>query len=274
MAWGKHCVLTTLANYILFVLVFSGSAILYFIGEPFKQGFFCSDESIRYPYKTSTVSNIVLYLVSFFMPLVILAIGDIVTVLLEIRRNELDLQPKVSKLKVIVEQISCTMAVFLFGFASTQFSVDIMKYSVGRLRPHFLAVCQPEKFNCTGQYIEDFVCTSGTQEELKQARLSFPSGHAALSIYAMLFLICYIHEKFHFQTLPLLKTFLQIPCFYMAIYASVSRVFDYWHHPTDVLAGFLLGAFMAIVTAKLVANNFKLSWHSQDRELLPTDKTI
>lgn len=51
---------------------------------------------------------------------------------------------------------------FVFGAAMSQSLTDIAKYSIGRLRPHFLDVCRPDwsKINCTGgNYIEDFVCT-------------------------------------------------------------------------------------------------------------------
>ena len=51
---------------------------------------------------------------------------------------------------------------FLFGAAMSQSLTDIAKYSIGRLRPHFLDVCKPDwnRINCsTGAYIEDFTCT-------------------------------------------------------------------------------------------------------------------
>ena len=51
---------------------------------------------------------------------------------------------------------------FLFGAAMSQSLTDIAKYSIGRLRPHFLDVCRPnwELINCSsGAYIEDFTCT-------------------------------------------------------------------------------------------------------------------
>lgn len=50
---------------------------------------------------------------------------------------------------------------FLFGAAMSQSLTDIAKYSIGRLRPHFLSVCDPDwsKINCTaGAYVEDFIC--------------------------------------------------------------------------------------------------------------------
>lgn len=37
-----------------------------------------------------------------------------------------------------------TIGVFLFGCACSQLTTDIAKYSVGRLRPHFISVCKPD----------------------------------------------------------------------------------------------------------------------------------
>jgi phosphatidate phosphatase len=60
----------------------------------------------------------------------------------------------------------------MFGAAVVQLITDIAKYSVGRLRPHFLDVCKPDysKFNCTDGYITADVCT-GDAYLIKHARL-------------------------------------------------------------------------------------------------------
>lgn len=51
---------------------------------------------------------------------------------------------------------------FVFGAAVSQSLTDIAKYSIGRLRPNFLAVCKPvwEGIDCgAGGYVENFTCT-------------------------------------------------------------------------------------------------------------------
>jgi len=52
---------------------------------------------------------------------------------------------------------------FMFGAAVTQLTTDIAKYTVGRLRPHFLTVCMP---NAT-------VCASNTGRMSYRPLLSF-----------------------------------------------------------------------------------------------------
>lgn len=61
---------------------------------------------------------------------------------------------------------------FLFGAAMSQSLTDIAKYSIGRLRPHFLDVCKPDwkLINCSsGAYIEDYVC-SGNAAAVNEGR--------------------------------------------------------------------------------------------------------
>lgn len=60
---------------------------------------------------------------------------------------------------------------FIFGAAASQSLTDIAKYSIGRLRPHFLAVCQPDwaRINCSLGYIENFSC-QGDKAKINEGR--------------------------------------------------------------------------------------------------------
>ena len=63
------------------------------------------------------------------------------------------------------------VGVFVFGCAISQSFTDIAKVSVGRLRPHFLAVCNPDfsTINCSLGYITDYQC-QGTDNRVQEAR--------------------------------------------------------------------------------------------------------
>lgn len=66
------------------------------------------------------------------------------------------------KIPVWMWESYCVIGVFAFGCAAQQLTTDIMKYSIGRLRPHFYTVCRPN-YNCTPyslDYITDFTCTN------------------------------------------------------------------------------------------------------------------
>ena len=65
---------------------------------------------------------------------------------------------------------------FLIGCAICQSTTDLIKYSIGRLRPHFLDACDPDwsKIECTDsqgyhQYVEDFECR-GDPKHVREAR--------------------------------------------------------------------------------------------------------
>lgn len=63
------------------------------------------------------------------------------------------------------------VGVFIFGCAVSQSFTDIAKVSVGRMRPHFLNVCQPDysQINCSAGYITDYVCM-GNFSKVQEAR--------------------------------------------------------------------------------------------------------
>jgi phosphatidate phosphatase len=63
---------------------------------------------------------------------------------------------------------------FGFGAASSQLLTDIAKYSIGRLRPHFIYVCKPD-IDCNSdafrnKYVEDFICEGSNTRLLREAR--------------------------------------------------------------------------------------------------------
>lgn len=64
------------------------------------------------------------------------------------------------------------VGVFLFGCAISQSFTDIAKVSVGRLRPHFLAVCRPDfsTINCSSGYITVYTCQEGDSKVVQEAR--------------------------------------------------------------------------------------------------------
>lgn len=66
------------------VLIFSinfvsvGIPILIFFlyGKPYQRGFYCYDESIKYPFKESTVTNTMLYIVGLFLPITVVSVNS------------------------------------------------------------------------------------------------------------------------------------------------------------------------------------------------------
>ncbi|MED6266415.1 Phospholipid phosphatase 1 [Characodon lateralis] len=219
--------------------------------NPFKRGFFCNDESIRYPFKEDTISYQLLGGVMIPFTIIVLTCGEFLSVYLSRIKN----RPLGKKWVLCVYKAlgSC-----LFGAAASQSLTDITKYSIGRLRPHFLAVCQPvwDRISCkTGGYIENFTCT-GDDFLVAEARVSFSSGHASFSMYCMLFLVLYLQARMRSKWARLLRPTIQFFLITTAVYVGLTRVSDYKHHWSDVCAGLLQGGLVAVFTVFCVSNFF------------------
>lgn len=180
---------------------------LYLSGKPFRRGFNCDDTSIRYPFRDSTISSKVLQLYCLGIPIITIAVVEFIRYSKNVRLFSGGSPRQLREFSWILYN---EVIVFIFGALCSQFLTDIAKYSIGRLRPHFLDVCRPKDLDgrlCGRndfRYIEDYECTQSNGELLKDARLSFMSGHSSLSAYAMVFtavsVIIYLCHGFTCQT--------------------------------------------------------------------------
>lgn len=233
--------------------------------RPYQRGFFCNDDTISYPFHHGTISSTVLYTVGFTLPISSMIIGESLSVYFK------RLQSKSSFNNSYVACIYKAIGTFLFGAAMSQSLTDIAKYSIGRLRPHFLDVCKPDwrLINCTvGGYIEDFTCT-GDQKMSNEGRLSFYSGHSSFSMYCMLFLALYIQARLQADWARLLRPTIQFFLIAASVYTGLSRVSDYKHHWSDVLTGLIQGALMAILVVFCVSDFFKNKVEPQKQADIP-----
>ncbi|XP_041861860.1 phospholipid phosphatase 3 isoform X3 [Melanotaenia boesemani] len=220
--------------------------------RPYQRGLYCSDSSLNYPYKSSTIPSSVLISVGLTLPAVSIAIGECY------RIHQLHEGTKSFVGNPYVAALYKQIGVFMFGCAVSQSFTDIAKVSVGRMRPHFIDVCRPDftTINCSLGYITNYTCT-GEDSAVQEARKSFFSGHASFSLYTMLYLAFYIQSRFTWRGARLLRPLLQFTLLMMAFYTGLSRVSDHKHHPTDVLAGFVQGALVAYCIVFYVSDLFK-----------------
>ncbi|XP_061095408.1 phospholipid phosphatase 3 isoform X2 [Conger conger] len=219
---------------------------------PYQRGFYCSDDSIRFSYKSSTVPSPVLMGVGLILPVASIIIGECY------RIHYLNEGSKSFITNPYVSALYKQVGVFIFGCSISQSFTDIAKVSVGRMRPHFLDVCNPDfsAINCSLGYITDYTCR-GLESKVQEARKSFFSGHASFSMYTMLYLSFYLQSRFTWRGARLLRPLLQFTLLMMAFYTGLSRVSDHKHHPTDVLAGFAQGALVAYCIVFYVSDLFK-----------------
>ncbi|KAL1397769.1 hypothetical protein pipiens_009496 [Culex pipiens pipiens] len=221
------------------------------VAEPARRGFFCDDESLRYPFRESTVASWQLWwVIATGIPLVVIFVTERVRA--EVKTVAEPLQFFRWQVPFWVVEAYKSVGMFGFGATCNHVLTNVGKFSVGRLRPHFFAVCQPvlpDGTSCLnktlnyGRYIEDFTCSSrtATAHMLSELPLSFPSGHSSVAMYALVYCAIYLQ-------------FLLIA---LGWYTCLSRVADYKHFWSDVLAGGLLGTLTAVVVANDWSNLFK-----------------
>uniref|UniRef100_A0A8C5PB62 Phospholipid phosphatase 1 n=1 Tax=Leptobrachium leishanense TaxID=445787 RepID=A0A8C5PB62_9ANUR len=228
-------------------------AILNLKHIPFKRGFFCNDESISYPYREDTISYQLLAAIVIPLSIIVILLGEALSVYYN------NLQSNAFVRNHYVATIYKAIGAFIFGAAVSQSLTDIAKYTIGRLRPHFLSVCKVNwaQVNCSAGYIENFVC-EGDSVKSNEARLSFYSGHSSFSMYCMLFLALYLHSRMRGDWARLLRPTIQFALVAASVYVGLSRVSDYKHHWSDVLTGLIQGAIVAVLIVVYVSDFFKV----------------
>lgn len=114
----------------------------------------------------------------------------------------------------------------------------LLKFWVRRPRPNYYSLC--------GLDIKTQIC----QNELPsivRAQVSFPSGHTSLSFCTWTVVALWFFHLLSTKSTtnaPPSKVLLLLSCILpwgWAAFVGVTRIVDYWHHPSDVLAGGLLG---------------------------------
>ncbi|XP_018610145.2 phosphatidic acid phosphatase type 2D [Scleropages formosus] len=221
---------------------------------PYKRGFFCGDTSITYPFMESeAIPDSVLISGGIIITGLTIALGECYRVRLGCVRSRAFVR------NLYVSSLYKELGSFLFGCCVGQSLTNMAKLSVGRLRPHFLSVCNVTytSLGCTpGAYIPQVTCNQSIKM-VEEARKSFFSGHASFAMYTLLYLAFYLQARLTWRGARLLRPLLQFFLVLLAVYTGLTRISDYRHHPTDVLTGFLQGALTAYWVAFHISSMFK-----------------
>ncbi|ALC44262.1 CG11438 [Drosophila busckii] len=252
-----------ICDLLLWLALTAASLLLSKLVKPFKRGFFCGDESLSYPLRPNTIGEALLIGIALLVPTSVIIVVELFK---QLPANARDKQRDGCRIVHRLGQLYKQAGYYLFGLAMLTFTTVLSKLCLGRLRPHFFAVCQPmlpDGSSCQdaqniGRYIDSYSCSNAnvTDHDYAQMNLSFPSGHASLIIYAMLYLAIYLQAALSTRISKLLKHLLQFLFVMFGWYVSLTRITDYWHHWSDVLAGVLLGVLFAWLTSIYVADLF------------------
>lgn len=173
------------------------------MGQPFIRGFQCNDETIRYPHKESTISSALCYFTGSALNILLILVLEAQGTIFRPKEDNDNARNNKSRLKLYSRNVYCRIIIWLFGSFVSELITDISKFTAGRLRPHFLAICKPQiegirydqisiadycRNHDPYQYITEYECT-GEPKKQRDARLSFLSGHSSYSAYSAVFAV-------------------------------------------------------------------------------------
>jgi phosphatidate phosphatase len=113
--------------------------------------------------------------------------------------------------------------------------------------------------------MENNTC-AGNKDLMREARLSFISGHSSISFYTAAFLIMFMKKYINKR---LLRTLFQFAHFILACCISISRINDYMHHPEDVIMGSIIGIVCAYSIMYMEEYSVQNAGKQKDNELSP-----
>ncbi|KAL3822606.1 hypothetical protein ACHAXA_006391 [Cyclostephanos tholiformis] len=145
--------------------------------------------------------------------------------------------------------------VVLVGIGASELITQTTKFYVGRLRPNFYGMC--------GFDVSTLRCANGFEMEM-ESRMSFPSGHSSLSFAGSVCLVLFFLGRCGLgrtavpttrgRVVPMSswwRRFAFVMSFsplLISLWCATSRLVDNWHHPSDILAGSIVGTVSAFVS--------------------------
>lgn len=255
----RNRIIQTIIDLICIVITFVAFILVYFLLKPVKRGFFCNDTDIFNPYRADTVPFWAVGVYGILGPILIILLVELFNVKPFKCMGDRNRFKTDSRRKVFAVATFHGMSLFILGVAITLLLTEIGKKWIGRLRPHFIDVCKPKfsTIDCTNNtvggnnMIYSYISTdgafcTGSEKDVNEARLSFPSGHSSFAAYTMLFLIIYLEARMHLLKLRFIKPLVQMTAFIAAYITCISRIRDYHHRGTDVIGGVVLGVVIAV----------------------------
>ncbi|KAI7357058.1 hypothetical protein KC354_g10177 [Hortaea werneckii] len=137
-----------------------------------------------------------------------------------------------------------------------------LKWLIGGLRPHFLAVCKPKiprnsrpSGNGFDRVMYDRSWCTGEKNEIDDSLESFPSGHTTAAFAGFVYLYLYLNAKlkvwsnYHPAYWKLIVTYIPI---LGALLIGGALTIDEFHNWYDIIAGAAIGTVMAVSAFRMV----------------------
>lgn len=251
--------------------------------EPYHRGFFCDDQNLKHPYHQQQVPIVQCVIIwGVVATCIIVLVETLRSYACSHTRRKRPISNNCTPW--IIVELYRHFGFFTLGALTTLLFTELAKYTIGRLRPHYLTVCGPRLTPelCLDEFgyqkfvlvDEENMCESvkdGTysKKQLQEARLSFLSGHSSFSFYCGMFLIIYLQARLNniprinnifvrrfVRSMKVLRPFLQFGMIILSFWVSLTRISDYFHHPLDVIMGAIVGMTFAIITLIVIGDIF------------------
>ena len=269
----------------MLVLLYPMAHIYVFLSgtkEPFHRGFYCDDQTIKHPVYDEEIPLSIAFVIWAVIVFTLIPAIE----LLHITVFEHLSPAPIKRMPWLFIELYRILGYFILGALFTLLTTEMAKFKIGRLRPYFLTVCDPDftDTKCKDEHGYNIFVEAGKykcrgeEEAVREARKSFLSGHTSLSFYTAIFLIIYIQVRCRkmsseyyddskrdsvrtcrilFSGMKIVRPFLQFGIFCLAVYITLTRISDYKHHPGDVFAGIVVGTFFALLTVIFVMDLFQ-----------------
>uniref|UniRef100_A0A914XVS3 Phosphatidic acid phosphatase type 2/haloperoxidase domain-containing protein n=1 Tax=Panagrolaimus superbus TaxID=310955 RepID=A0A914XVS3_9BILA len=278
--WMILYMIIDVGTYMLTIVSFYYLLTRYLI-LPVERGFYCNDPEIRRPFHENTISTTLLLIITLFFPYIII-FGDF-WIRKDLFSNGRTLFQSIFNPSFQTCRSTCYVYLdYVLSFGILTYLLEIVKCYTGRLRPNFIQLCKPSTlFECEENplgYITSFICQTSFKHS-RNSRLSFPSGHAAASIFSLLFLAYFLQRterkllaQFHdakkqqqqqrsskttdFKLRLKTKLSMLYTKGMIAMYGGfcviccASRVLDNWHFMSDVIGGILFALLSFFILLK------------------------
>ncbi|EDW95529.2 uncharacterized protein Dyak_GE19504 [Drosophila yakuba] len=147
--------------------------LLHKMGRPFRRGFFCGDESLSYPNRDDTIGSKVIIAIVLGVPTAVIAVVELFRQLPGGPLREAEGKRHSCRIAHRLGVLYRQAMFYLYGLSMVTFTTMLTKLCIGRLRPHFFAVCQPMLPNGSGcqdaqnlgRYIDSFTCSNANMTD-------------------------------------------------------------------------------------------------------------
>ncbi|EAY16247.1 PAP2 superfamily protein [Trichomonas vaginalis G3] len=210
------------------------SVVIALMIEPKERIAFFENFNERYPYSGETLGIPIVALLIIILPCAVLGI----LTLAYPRRMELNLAGM-----SLAQSLCLTLLI-----------TEALKVTVARPRPNFFSYCQ---------YDQNAKKCTGPSSHKRDARLSFPSGHASNAFATGTWMCLFLGEFFH-NSEEIWWIILRFIPIMIATFIAATRITDYMHHVSDVISGVVIGIGCSTIIFRAQSNRIFMTNHRRE----------